>query len=67
MGNNDKSVMHRIIEHGRIAEWIISAGGISLCIIGGSQGFLDADAIFKIVAGLVAGVFGIELLNNKGQ
>lgn len=65
MANNDKSVLHRIIEHGRIAEWIITAGGIALCIIGGQHGFLDSEAIFRIAALLVAGVFGIELLNRN--
>lgn len=58
------SWLDKVIEKGRIAEWIISAGGIALCIVGGIMGFLDGESIATIVLALVAAVFGIEAVNK---
>lgn len=50
----------KVIEKGRVAQWLITGGGIALCIVGGLEGFLDAQSIGAIVLALVAAVFGIE-------
>ena len=54
------------IEHGRIAQWLITIGGIALCICGGILGFLDAGVISSIFLAVVAGVFGIENIQKAG-
>ncbi len=54
-----------VIEKGRISQWILSGGGIVLCIVGGTQGFLDGQTIGTIVLALVAAVFGIESINKQ--
>ena len=55
---------YKVIEKGRIAEWVISAGGITLCIVGGLNGFLDSQAIGSIILAMIAAVFGVESLSK---
>jgi len=62
----ENTFWNRVIEHGRVAEWVIASGGIAVCILGGLFGFLDAASIEKVILALILAVFGIESLNNKG-
>jgi len=55
----------KVIEKGRIAEWILAGGGVGLCITGGIMGFLEGQTIAEIILALVVAVFGVETLNNK--
>jgi len=59
-----KEVFEKVIEKGRIAEWILAGGGVGLCITGGIMGFLDGTAITEIILALVVAVFGIESVNR---
>lgn len=60
--NND--FWSKVIEKGRIAEWIIALGGISLCILGGLYGFLDGANIVEVILCLIVAVFGIEAVTK---
>jgi len=55
---------HLVIEKGRIAEWIIALGGVTLCILGGILGFLDALNIVEIFLAMVVAVFGVEAMSK---
>lgn len=54
----------KVIEKGRIAEWVISVGGIALCITGGICGFLDSVTIGSIILAMIAAVFGVESISR---
>ena len=60
----DETFWDKVVSKGRIAEWIISGGGIALCITGGIMGFLDGASISTIILAMVAAVFGIESLSK---
>ena len=62
--NNKNNVLSEVIKKGRIAEWILSLGGISLCILGGLYGFLDGANIVEVILALVVAVFGIEAVTK---
>jgi len=55
---------HKVIEKGRIAEWVITVGGVTLCILGGTLGFLDALNIVEIFLAMVVAVFGVEAMSK---
>lgn len=55
---------HKVIEKGRIAEWIIALGGVTLCILGGTLGFLDAVNMTEIFLAMVIAVFGVEAMSK---
>jgi len=61
----DNGFWHKVIEKGRVAEWIIAGGGIALCILGGLNGFLDSQAIGSIILAMVAAVFGVESISSR--
>ena len=60
----DNGFWKQVIQKGRIAEWILSLGGISLCILGGLYGFLDGANIVEVILALVVAVFGIEAVTK---
>jgi len=49
-----------VIGKGRIIQWIVCGGGIAVAIVGGVQGWLDADKIVQIILALIAAAFGLE-------
>ena len=53
-----------VIEKGRIAQWIICAGGVTVCLIGGIQGWFEPAHITNIFLAMVAAVFGIESMSR---
>ena len=56
----NNSFWKEVIAKGRIAQWLIAGGGVTLCIVGGLMGFLDAQTIGVIFLAIVAAAFGIE-------
>jgi len=56
------SVLELIITKGRICQWIVIIGAVTLCLIGGMEGWLKSSAIVEIMkyAFMVAG--GVELI-----
>lgn len=58
------SFWHKVIEKGRIAEWVIVSGGVTLCLVGGILGFLDATNIVEIFLAMVIAVFGVEAMSK---
>lgn len=52
--------MKEIFKRGRIAQWIILAGGTAICLTGGLVGFLGGDQITQIIGWMVAAAFGLE-------
>lgn len=56
-----------VITKGRIAQWMLTGGGVTVCIIGGTQGFLDGAQIVQVILALGMAVFGIESLTNNNN
>ena len=60
----DETFWEKVVAKGRIAEWILTSGGMALCVIGGIMGFLTGADISTIILALVAAVFGIESISK---
>lgn len=64
---SNNGVFKEIVKAGRIAQWILTGGGVAVCIVGGTQGFLDGAQIVQVILALGMAVFGIESLTNHNN
>ena len=57
--------LKEVVSKGRIAQWVLTVGGMAVCLLGGYQGFLEGQQIVTVILALGSAVFGIEALSKS--